>query len=289
MIKKINSKKNLPSEFSLDKYRCLDELSDKDFFRQLYWRRYFNDSSWGLGGYFINKGADSKMPLDIGDPFEEIENDSPDDFYDQFHGGKEFYEKYVDNINTSKCITHGYGIRGLSRFNVICFTQSKDTYGTRSGKPFLIDRDEVQNTLKEGDENHGWLTARASDSVNMILDNELCLVVDLGIPDEILVDDFMKLLPIWRKELRVNDVQIELNNAWSVIRRKIVEYRVLPYMDLISWAIENEAVITHGVLAVSLFPDGEKDGFAIAQTIKPFVEKLVADGSLEKIRREISK
>ncbi|MGP9437433.1 DUF6387 family protein, partial [Ewingella sp. AOP8-B2-18] len=83
--------------------------------------------------------------------------------------------------------------------------------------------------------------------------------------------------------------QIELNNAWSVIRRKIVEYRVLPYMDLISWAIENEAVITHGVLAVSLFPDGEKDGFAIAQTIKPFVEKLVADGSLEKIRREISK
>lgn len=39
MTKKVNSKKDLPKSFDLGKYDCLENLSDKDLFRQLYWRQ----------------------------------------------------------------------------------------------------------------------------------------------------------------------------------------------------------------------------------------------------------
>ena len=38
MTKKINSKRDLPKSFSLEKYDDLENMSDKDLFRQLYWR-----------------------------------------------------------------------------------------------------------------------------------------------------------------------------------------------------------------------------------------------------------
>ncbi len=290
MTKKINSKKDLPKEFSLEKYNSLAIMSDKDFFRQLYWRMFFNDPDWTEGAYFIQNGSDSKMPSDSTDPFNEFVSKHPDEFYEQFNGNKEAFERFAVNSNNSLRISSGDGVRGLSRLDVVALSKATDTHGERSGKKLVIDIEEFNFSFMEpGGESHGWISARASDSINKIIDNELCLVVDLNLPDEILIDDLKNLLPMWRKELNVKEVPIEINNSWNIVRRKILEYKIIPYMDLISWSLEQELIIAQGVLAVSLFPDGEKDVFAIVQTVRPFIEKLVSEGSLEKLRREISK
>ena len=85
-----------------------------------------------------------------------------------------------------------------------------------------------------------------------------------------------------------DSVGIPINNSWDVVRKKIIEYRVLPYIDLMIWANINNFSIPHGVMAVALFPHGDRDNFMIIQTIKPFIDKLMTYESLEKLRREIS-
>ncbi|MBL0880397.1 DUF6387 family protein [Serratia ureilytica] len=293
-MKRINSKKDLPKEFDLEKYECLSSLSDKDLFRQLNSRKYpFDDSldkNWDveLSTYYLKHGGALPIQYDCSDPFEEYDVEMPDEYY-EFNGGKEFLNKYQENIDKSRRLSNGYGIGGLRRYTVMCLARENDEFGERKGKSLIIDDDEAKEILHSGDENHGLLMARMTDSVNMISNHELYLEVDLDTPDDLLVEDFKRLLPIWRSELGLDSVDVKINNAWEVVRKKVLEYRVIPFLDLTIWANINKFTIPHGVMAVALFPDGDRDGFGIAQTVKPFVEKLMQYESIEKLRREISK
>lgn len=293
MTKRISSKSDLPKEFKLDKYNNLSSISDKDLFRQLYRRKDpFTESfdcNWDkeISIYYLEHGGSLPIQYDCADPFGEHEIEMPDEYYD-FNGGKEFLDKYQDNIDKSRRLSHGYGIGGLKRYTVMCLARDSDTFGERKGKSLIIDDDEAKEILHSGDENHGLLLARMTDSVSMISSHGLFLEVDLDTPDEILIEDFKRLLPIWRKEIGVNSVDIPLSNSWEVVKKKIIEYKVLPYIDLTIWANANKITIPHGVMAVALFPDGERDSIAMPQTIKPFIEKLMTDESIEKLRREIS-
>ncbi|EKN6273813.1 hypothetical protein DVP66_10070 [Yersinia enterocolitica] len=289
-MKRINSKIDLPKEFNLNKYNALSTMSDKDLFRQVYSRQAYlgGVGSYDSSTYFLEYGELLPQPFDSRDPFDEFDMSMPEEYYD-FNGGRERLANYQKNIDTSRRITNGYGLHGVTRHQVSFLSESNDTNGSRVGMPLIIDNEEFNEILESGDENHGLIMARMTDSISMITNEGLLLTVDLTIPDELLVDDFKKLLPIWRKEIGIESVNVPFNNSWDVIRRKIVDYNIIPYIDLMAWSIDSRCTISQGVLAVSLFPSGEKDAFAIAQTIKPFVDKLMNEESLEKFRREISK
>ena len=142
--------------------------------------------------------------------------------------------------------------------------------------------------MAESDVNHGLLMARGSDSVSLVTDSSLYISVDLNVPDDILIDDFKKLLPIWREEMEMEPIDAPLNNYWQVVTRKIIEYKVLPYIDLMHWSKVKNVSIPSSVLTVALWPYGERGDFGIYQTIKPFIEKIMSYDSLEKLKREIS-
>lgn len=293
MKKRIKSTRELPKEFDLKKYDSLEKMSDMDLFRQIYRRHVPLDESldgnWDidLGTYYLEHGSKLPIQYDCEDPFGEHEVELPEEYY-SFNGGKEFHDKYQENIDKSMRLTHGYGIGGLSRYTVMCLAEEKDFRGARKGKSLLIRNDEAKKIMELGDEYHGLLMARITDSINMVTNNNLFLEVDLDTPDEILIEDFKKLLPVWRREIGRDSVGIPINNSWGIVRKKIIEYRVLPYIDLMIWANINKFSIPHGVMAVALFPHGDRDNFMIIQTIKPFIDKLMAYESLEKLRREIS-
>lgn len=290
MSKKIKSKRDLPKEFDLKKYEKLNSLSDKDLFRQIYWRMEWKDKHWSdeLASYFLEYGCN--LPLFDHDPFGEIKNERSDDYYDQFKGGREFVERYESHSKNKNKLSTGYGIGVLSRLEVMHISKDVDHIGERKGKPFSIPDEEIDELLKEDITNHGKLMSYASDPVNLVMDNlELYLSINLSVPDEILISDMKSLLPKWREELGVEADEIQINNTWSVIRKKIIEYNVLPYIDLHLWANIKGVSIPGGVLAVSLFPDGDKEQFAIAQTIRPFIDRLMTYETLEKFKREISK
>ncbi|MBK4715400.1 MULTISPECIES: DUF6387 family protein [Tenebrionibacter/Tenebrionicola group] len=290
MSKRIKSKRDLPKEFDLKKYEKLESLSDKDLFRQLYWRMDWKDKNCGeeLATYFLEYGCE--VPLFDHDPFGEIKVEPSDGYYEQFKGGREFVEKYQRHTKNKNRLSVGYGIGVLSRMEVMHFSQGVDCKGDRKGKPFYIPDEEVSELLKDDITNHGKLVSYASDPVSLIMEGgSLYISLDLNVPDEILISDMKNLLPKWRGELGIEAEEIKINNSWPVIRKKIIEYNVLPYIDLHSWANIKAVSIPGGVLAVSLFPDGDKEQFAIAQTIRPFIDRLMTYESLEKIKREISK
>jgi hypothetical protein len=289
MSKRIKSKRDLPKEFDLKKYEDIELLSDKDLFRQIYWRMDWKEKNWNddLATYFLEHGC--KLPLSDYDPFGEIKNELPDEYYDQFKGGKEFVEKYHGYLDKKERLSAGYGIGLLTRMEIMHISQEVDHRGERKGKPFFIPDEEVSELLKDDPANHGKLSSYISDPVSLIMGGALYISIDLTVPDEILISDMKNLLPKWRNELCIEAEEIQLNNSWSVIRKKIIEYNVLPYIDLYLWSSIKDVSIPGGVLAVSLFPDGDKEQFAIAQTIRPFIDRLMTYESLEKLKREISK
>lgn len=289
MSKRIRSKRDLPNEFDLKKYEGIELLSDKDLFRQIYWRIDWKEENWSeeLATYFLEHGC--KLPISDHDPFREIKIEPDDAYYEQFKGGKEFVERYHSHGKNKKRLSVGYGIGLLTRMEVMHYSQGFDANGDRKGKPFFLPDDEAKELLEDDPANHGKLVSYLSDPVSLIMENAFHISLDLTVPDEILLSDMKKLLPKWRQELGVEAEEIQINNSWAVIRKKIIEYNVLPYIDLYLWSHVMGVSIPGGVLAVSLFPDGDKEQFAIAQTIRPFIERLMTYESLEKLRREISK
>ena len=71
-----------------------------------------------------------------------------------------------------------------------------------------------------------------------------------------------------------------------MIKKKVLDYKVIPMLDLLDWAAMANVSITNRVMALALFPDGDYDSTNLAQTIKPFIENLLADFSIEKMKRK---
>ena len=247
MTKKVNSKKDLPKSFDLGKYDCLENLSDKDLFRQLYWRQddlTMKHSEMPEYGFMF--GAEYPLHNNYGDPFGELKED----------------DWFCDKLTAER----GYW---------------KD-------KPIIIDNEMVGSLISE---DNGMFWAVMREPVNLLsdtLDNMLVSVDLLHNRDDELIEAFTKLLPKWRSELSIVEPDKPIAGSWESIRRKIIDYKIIPLIDLLSWELSTDRKISLGVLAVSLYPDGEKDTFAIAQTVKPFLEKIMRSDSLEKIRKMIS-
>jgi len=298
-MKKVSSTRDLPKEFNLNKYDNLNTMADKDLFRQINLRcEAYHDSKnihdkwdYDCTTYYMELGGSVPLSFEEGDPFKEIKLDEPPDNYEWMKGGKEFYNKYMENCKKSLKVTTGYGIGYLSREILMYLSVMNDVVGERKGLPIVINDDEFHHILEQqsNPEIDGLLRARLNDSVTILIDDErLYLSIDVSTPDELLISEFKRLIPIWRKELKI-EKSLSVNSSWNVVRKKVIDYKVIPYIDLIIWANANKISIPNGIMAVALFPYGERDLFSITQTIRPFVESLMAYDSLEKMKQEISK
>ncbi|HAK0052330.1 TPA: DUF6387 family protein [Shigella sonnei] len=281
MTRKVNSKKDLPKSFDLGKYDCLENLSDKDLFRQLYWRQddlTMKHSEMPEYGFMF--GAEYPLHNNYGDPFGELKED--DWFCDK--------QKEYDHKVQPKLIELSYddGIKPVTRFDISMINKLTAERGYWKDKPIIIDNEMVGSLISE---DNGMFWAVMREPVNLLsdtLDNMLVSVDLLHNRDDELIEAFTKLLPKWRSELSIVEPDKPIAGSWESIRRKIIDYKIIPLIDLLSWELSTDRKISLGVLAVSLYPDGEKDTFAIAQTVKPFLEKIMRSDSLEKIRKILS-
>ncbi|MCM7045706.1 DUF6387 family protein [Enterobacter kobei] len=281
MIKKINSKKELPKSFDLKKYEALESFSDKDLFRQLYWRSESLDVvSDDFPDYGMQVGPEHPIHNNLGDPFGEIKQE------------EWFLEKQREYNNKVKPklldMSHAEGIKPLMRLEVsmLCRTTAKDGY--LKGKPIIVDDEMIESLLEE---DNGKFWAAMCEPINLLNDaaKDLMITVDLNNRNDVLIDSFSKLIPLWRKEINFPEPEKPISGGWDSIRRKILDYKIIPLIDLLSWEKATNSKISLGVLSVALFPDGEKDAFVIAQTVKPFLDRIMLIDSLDKIQKELSK
>ena len=281
MTKKINSKRDLPKSFSLEKYDDLENMSDKDLFRQLYWRcDDLTIKNTDCPDYGLQYGAKYPLNNNFGDPFGELK--AEEWFLEK---QKEYeYKTQPDLIKLS----YGDGIKPLMRFELAFLNKIYADKGHWKGKPIVVD-DDLVGDLFTTDNGMFWAVMR--EPVNLLSDvvENVMITVDLNNRDDLLIEAFTNLLPKWREELGIPEPDKPVSGDWESVRRKIIDYRIIPLIDLMSWESATDSKISLGVLAVSLFPDGEKESFAIAQTVKPFLDKIIRSDSLDKIMKELSR
>ncbi|HDY4892475.1 TPA: DUF6387 family protein [Yersinia enterocolitica] len=117
--------------------------------------------------------------------------------------------------------------------------------------------------------------------------NNMYAKIDLDWPDELILKNMRNLLPLWREKLNAAPVIDHHGYGWDSVKKKIMDYSLFPLIDLIIWEGKTGNKITNGVLAVSVYPEGDYDATNITQTIKPNLEKIFNFYSIEKCRHEL--
>ncbi|MDC9621516.1 DUF6387 family protein [Xenorhabdus sp. XENO-7] len=264
----INNKSKLPSCFKISNYDEINELNDKDLYRQIYLRRYFFDDE------DINNISLDNILHDISNP---ILNE-PQKIYWEEGGFTEERETRAKELSPE--LTGEIGVLPLKAVEAgFLWYRVKDYFN-------YIDSEESYSDFEKF-----WLKQRDINHIPkdfLELDSSIVIQLDLDTDDSLIIDSIKRLLPIWRKDLGINPLNKPISSSWEVLRSKIINYKIIPLLDLLIWEKKTNNKITNGVLAVTLYPDGEFDSINIAQTIRPFLEKILSFYSIEKIRREVS-
>jgi len=114
-----------------------------------------------------------------------------------------------------------------------------------------------------------WMkpTVRHKDSTSSIVP----VVLDLDLPNAAVIEHFKLLLQKLRRE----------RQTWAEATKHMPELMdwarngLLPCMDLILWAEEEQGRITDGFLADAVFPEGEGDEQKIRKTLRPHTWDLL--------------
>lgn len=85
-------------------------------------------------------------------------------------------------------------------------------------------------------------------------DHALCKVDLASFSDAELVEYFQKSLVEWRELLGVPEPERKLSTPRII--GKLIDFRIIPLLDLLIWEIENDAKIKKSTLSILLFPDG---------------------------------
>ncbi|MEX9881391.1 DUF6387 family protein [Providencia rettgeri] len=103
--------------------------------------------------------------------------------------------------------------------------------------------------------------------------------------DDELVTEFKELIKYWRAEAGIDDPERANNRIGLSTLKKLITYKVIPFIDLLIWEMANNKKINNEMLARVLFPLTKSDseimsGVQIKDTIRPFVEKIIHEDLL---------
>ncbi|MCU6216489.1 DUF6387 family protein [Enterobacter bugandensis] len=271
-MKIIRDVRELPKSFMLSKYEDLDNLTDKDFFRQLYWRREFDFINYNENQeYGFCHGA--HLPISHhDDPFMEIAS---------------IIHKSNDEKPDLITMSSSSNIYPITRYDVssICFAEAEHGYG--KGRKIIFSH------AYNGDESLSWpLMAEPVNMLTRTYGESMLLRVELNQSDEKLIQEFSLLLKKWRNELNVyhqqeDDSSSNTDMQWSIVRKRIQDYRIIPFLDLLHWQEATEAYISDKLLTIILYPYGEKGEIQFSQTVKKFLRKVTSHLNLNKFIKEL--
>jgi hypothetical protein len=206
--------------------------------------RILKSWSWMIKGVTI--WPDSPMHRHIF-PYEEISSNNQDNKQE-----KGMYE----------LLDGGHIIRPTSLANIKShLAVAEETFKNTTGKSF--DQD-----FAVDDENIDFNKLISSTGV-------VCFELDLySFKNKDLIEDFKRVLKKWRKELAI-EVDSNLTFVTPSHRDTIVNYNIIPYIDLLIWAAAHDCKIPHRVFCAALFPFGEKGELEFRQTIKVFADSII--------------
>ncbi|SSH11815.1 DUF6387 family protein [Klebsiella pneumoniae] len=195
---------------------------------------------------------------------------------------KAFHESSIPNT-----LPYTDNVSPISRWDLECFINGIAVGGAGSGEKVMPTLEEI-DAMDSNEPDKLYLLS--SESLNCVVNQDdlrgdfkygMFLKLDLNKSDDEIVKDLNVLLPIWRKELGLNVP--EKKREWNYIKRRVIEYRIIPLLDVLALARIFTFVtgrrVQKRIIALLVYPDGERDGFGLDQTVLPFLEKVMGSSS----------
>lgn len=266
----------IPDWFDLSNYSECKNLSKADWHRQLYYRTSI------IAELEVNGECDESLWL-----LKEIRKFGlPDEQWSEKYTTPSDPD-YLADLEQDKVMNQRmeqYSIHyELKRPGVIPIPVSMmAVYGESAASKF----DEIL-LARQSEEVNRIMSAEPYDSFRARHDDDgfetkAFLMIDLAMPDAELIAQFKSFLPGYRKFLGVES--IKKRPSESVIG-KLANYRVLPYLDLYIWEIEQDIKLKRSVFAGSLFPNHEMGEIELNQMIKPLAIEVVSDAFLKMLKK----
>ncbi len=265
-MKKICSTKDLPSWFKLDNYETLNNLESDDLKVQLSIRAFLLE--------FEHWEHDEVCQ------WEQIQNedillvhhDDPWDNEDNKTNGSNEYCNTPD-IMDKYTLARTLSISGFT--SLAAFAHGQDLIQSSLIFPGKDNEtDFVKHEILFGDVD--IIEKKLTRTSN---ENPSCVSIRINLADYMdkeIKNDLNVLLPKWREQLNISEPgDISLSKPSD--QNKILNYKIIPLIDLMIWAQQNNTQIAHSIYTVALYPYGEKGETEFKQTILPFLKKITSE------------
>lgn len=276
MTQRIKNTSELPEWFSLEKYDTAKTLDAAGWYVQLYIRARC------LSYFAAGEDISGILNLIRDEPIIDVTKSSSLSFH--YYRGM-FYEEHI--IEQSKHGVHSLTVHELY-MAAINMEESKRVQAKAFFEMILnslwgVSTESPRDPSVLSREKTAFLYEPVHHVLRKPLDQAL-LGVNLLLPDRELVEQFKAYLPVLRKEC---DAAF-FTEKWH--QPDFVEWArlgVLPYLDLIIWAQEEDRNITYKVLEEAIFPRSEGSEDRVRKTTAPKAEQLISKESLAFLRAQI--
>ena|SRR3990167_6036759 len=269
MTKRIKSVSELPKWFDLKKYEFTKSLDALGWYEQFYVRGTFlyhardmrKNNEVFPEDFKQAMQASRENPNTVIDSDPRIENYCTlEETLAPVHPLKALKQNSTRGLKTIKSITmRDYiGLKGLMRPDRIQYIENWFYMPDHEKEFFPEDAPWFNEPIC-----HSY-TPRFGHSQDVVL-------INLRLPDSLLIESFKEHLADKRKTVDVftkKHIRESDFNHWANLG-------VLPYLDLIIWAIETETQIPNRILADALYPSGDKGEETIRKTTSQLAESLL--------------
>lgn len=247
-IKKLSHVSELPSWFKLENYNDAALLDIGGWHENLLWRKWLKEALSRAPDRFKSenepKFIEDQMKQIMSDPIQKerrisIEIQSPSvEFLTPYTMGalyNELNEQQIETLNIE-----------LNRE----FTSLED--------------------LEKSHKEHPWMIAPL---INLLPDyDSVPVMVDIHLPDELIIEEFKKWLKDARKTI---DTFSKTKRARQQNFDLWISAGVLPYIDLSIWSETTRTAIPDRVYADAIFPRGDGGEDKVRKTTRPIAENLL--------------
>jgi hypothetical protein len=105
-------------------------------------------------------------------------------------------------------------------------------------------------------------------------DTKISVNVKIGMfSNEEILTHMAKMLPLWRHQLGVEDIPIKTSRNTDIER--IIDYKIIPLMDLFNWENIYDKKINRTVLFDCIYPNQDRGTSFLEGTVKPFIKTIL--------------
>lgn len=204
-----------------------------------------------------------------------------DVYFDQILAGKPLISKTFDSNNhLTESQTH---IRHVT-FNHV--EALKRSLGMFSQESFVKGTDQLKKEVKEQP-----LTQSMRAVFLGTNESRVYTYFDLeSSSDEEIIGSLRALLPVWRKEYGIKGSKQEAFGLGKIL--KLVDYRILPMIDLLMWAKLNDVSLSNTILSRVLYPkltDVVRGDEQLKDTDRPIAERAMSGETCKNVESFINK